>query len=254
MNGPPAPGICISVRETLDWADEAAVESGLLPGFRAKYDMWNRTFRMPYRLFRARAKEIAEATLKAVLGARVVPSAQLPEGALVVPVDDDDWFAPDLAARLREAWDPSARGYRWQSSILEARPPGNPLRWLRGLGRPVTPVPDASRFTCTSNNYAFVAGGDARDLVRSHAEASRRFDARPEEVRRLPLSLSLQNRNLASQTALAWGKPTIPRGQLLRRYRRYRALYGRVELPPALAWARPSVEAMAELMRDLEPR
>ena len=59
---------------------------------------------------------------------------------------------------------------------------------------------------------------------------------------------------LASQTALAWGKPTIPRGQLLRRYRRYRALYGRVELPPALAWARPSVEAMAELMRDLEPR
>ncbi len=187
-------------------------------------------------------------------GARLVAPAEAPTGALVVPVDDDDRLAPDLAARLAAAWDALARGYRWQSHILETRPMGNPVRWLLRRGRGVTPRADESRFTCTSNNYAFVAASDARELVPNHMEASRRFDARPGDVRRLPLALSLQNRNLASQTALAWGRPTIPRRTLLRRYRRYRGLYGRVELPPALSWARPSVDAMAALMRELKPR
>ena len=246
------PPICICVRETLDWGNEAAVQAGLIRDFLPKYEMWNRTFNVPYHRFRQRLKEIAEATLRGVEGARVVARAEVPPGALVVPVDDDDWFAPDLAARLAAAWDESLRGYRWLSHILEARPPG--LLGLLRRGRPVTPVADGSRFTCTSNNYAFVALGDARDLVRSHAEASRRFDASPEGVRRLPLSLSLQNRNLASQTALAWGKPTIPRSKLLRRYRRYRSLYDRVALPADLSWARRGVAAMADLMRELKPR
>ena len=246
------PEVCICVRETLDWGDEAAVRSGLHEEFRPKYEMWNRTFNIPYHRFRERLKQIAEGTLRGVLGARVVAPAAVPPGALVVPVDDDDWFAPDLAARLAAAFDGSARGYRWRSFILEAKPPGV-LGFLR-RGRPVTPVPDRSRFTCTSNNYAFVADGAAFDFLRSHAEASRRFDARPSDVRRLPLSLSLQNRNLASQTALAWGKPTIPLGKLLRRYGRYHGLYERVALPDDLSWARPSVAAMADLMQELKPR
>jgi hypothetical protein len=246
------PEICISVRKTLDWGDEAKVRAGLIPGFLPKYEMWNETFVLPYHVFRQRLKAIAEATLRGVAGARLVEPEALPTGALVVPVDDDDWFAPDLAARLGEAWDGSARGYRWSSFILEARPGG--LLGLLGLRGPSAPEPDRSRFTCTSNNYAFVAEADAADLVRSHAEASRRFDASPGELRRLPLSLSLQNRNLASQTALGWKKPTISRARLLRRYRRYRDFYGRVALPEELSWARAPVAAMAELMRALRPR
>lgn len=252
MTGPP--GIRIVVRATLDWGDEAAVRAGLRDDFRPKYEMWNRTFNVPYHRFRQRLKALAEGTLQGVSGAQVVVPDAIAAGALVVPVDDDDWFAPDLASRLAAAFDGSAFGYRWPSFILEARPMGNPLRWLLNRGHPVAPAADDSRFTCTSNNYAFVAGADARELARSHAEASRRFDARPGEVRRLPFALSLQNRNLASQTALAWGQPTIARSKLLRRYRRYRSLYDRVDLPPELSWARPCVDAMRDLMRELRPR
>lgn len=252
MSPTACPAICICVRRTLDWRDEAKVRSQLIGDFRPKYEMWNETFSIPYHRFRQRLKEIAEATLHGVEGARLVAPAEAPRGALVVPVDDDDWLAPDLAVRLREAWDGSARGYFWTSHILEARPPG--MRWLLDRMRPVTPVPDGSRFTCASNNYAFVAGSDAWELGQSHAQASRSFDAQPGAVRRLPLALSLQNRNLSSQTVLSWGRPTIPRRRLLRRFRRYRALYGRVALPGELSWARPSVDAMADLMAELKPR
>lgn len=249
---PACPEICLCVRRTLDWGDEAAVESRLDPDFRPKYEMWNATFNIPYRRFRVRLKEIAEATLLGVQGARLVTPATVPPGSLVVPVDDDDWLAPDLAARLREAWDGSTQGYSWRSHILEARPLRHPLRWILGLMRPV--VPKGSRFTCSSNNYAFVAGSDAEELLRSHVQASRRFDAHPDELRRLPLALSLQNRNLSSQTVLGWGKPSIPRRRLLRRFRRYRELYDRVALPGDLSWARPCVAAMAALMRELAVR
>jgi hypothetical protein len=251
---PACPEICICVRQTLDWGNEAVVQAQLIRDFRPKYALWNGTFNIPYHRFRERLKAIAEATLVRVEGARLVPPADVPAGALVVPVDDDDWLAPELAVRLREAWDGSARGFSWRSHILEARPPGNPVRWLLSRVRPVVPAPDGSRFTCASNNYAFVAAGDVQDLMRSHPQASRSFDADPAAVRRLPLALSLQNRNLSSQTVLGWGKPMIPRRSLLRRFRRYRSLYDRVALPGELAWARPCVAAMAELMRDLRPR
>jgi len=224
------------VRRTVDWRDEAAVEAQLTDEFRPKYEMWNATFDVPYHVFRQRLKEIAQLNLGRVEGAVV---GEAPAAALVVPVDDDDWFAPDVATRLQRACDPAMRGYCWTRFVLEARP-FNPLRRRT----------DHGGFSCGTNNYAVAP--EWRDLTAGHAKASRHFDAHGGEVKRLAGMLSLQNRNLSSQTVLGWKRPTISRARLLRRFRRYGKLYRRA-LPPELAWAQPYVERMAELMAELSP-
>jgi hypothetical protein len=240
------------VRATIDWRDEAAVDAQLFPEFRAKRALWDATFGLPYHLFRHRVKEIAQRNLAEVRGVTVSSPADLPDGALVVPVDDDDWFAPDLADHLARAYDPAARGYRWPLRVMQARLPGNPLsRLLHGRRDPLRA--EHTEWTCGTNNYAVLYEGAWKETLRSHGEASRRFDAEPGAVRRLDATLSLQNRNLSSQTLLGWRKPPIGRNKLLRRYRRHRRFYHRVALPPGLAWARPYVAAMAELMDELQP-
>jgi len=234
--------VCICLRPTLDWGDEAAVHAGLDPEFRPKMEAWDATFSLPYARFRQRLTEIARENWSRVRDARVVGLDDVPDGCLAVPVDDDDWFAPDLVARLRVALDGRPRGLLWTRWILEARPWG--LRRLRGRRA-------EERFTCGSNNYAVVTGGTWTIALPGHGKASRQFDAHPDRVRRIDARLSVQNRNLSSQTVLGWRTGIIPRSRLRRRYRRYRRLYDPTALPPDLAWAQPCVEAMAGLMADL---
>ena len=108
---PPVPDIYVCVRPTIDWQDEAAVEAQLFPEFRPKRAVWDATLSIPYHFFRHRLMEIAEQNLARIRDVTVAPIEQVPEGAIVVPVDDDDWFAPDLASHLAEAYDPAIRGY-----------------------------------------------------------------------------------------------------------------------------------------------
>jgi hypothetical protein len=94
---------------------------------------------------------------------------------------------------------------------------------------------------------------DRRLLLASHREASGWFDAHPGDVRRLDRPLSVMNRTLASQTHLAARDSRHARTHLLRRLRRYRTLYDRPP-PPELAWSRPYLALMSELMAELEVR
>jgi hypothetical protein len=248
-----APDVFVCVRPSIDWTDEAAVDAQLIPEFRPKRATWDALFTVPYHAFRARLTEIARENLARIRGATVAPAAAAPEGALVVPVDDDDWFAPDLAERLAAAYDPQRRGYHWRQRVLQARLPGNALsRLLRGRRDPLRD--DHERFVCGSNNYAVVYEGAWKGLLASHAQASRYFTAHPDRVRAIDTTASIQNRNLSSQTVMGWRKPAISRGRLLRRWRRHRRFYREVELPPDLLWARPHVDAMARLMDALQPR
>ena len=80
------------------------------------------------------------------------------------------------------------------------------------------------------------------------------FDAHPQKLRRLPETLSVQNRNLSSQTALAWGRPTITRAELVATYGRYRKVYAAAELPRDVRWAEPYVAMLAELMKEIRFR
>jgi hypothetical protein len=241
--------IYICVRATLDWQDEVAVARGLKPEFRPKLETWNETFTMPYHEVRHRLKRIAELNLSRVENAVCARLDEIPDGALVVPVDDDDWFAPDLARGLLAAYEPHILGYRWTDYTVEI---GRPLEarlnslwwWLRG-NRPLT---------CGSNNYGFIKTPQHLPLVTSHGTASRYFDANPARIRRLSGRWSVRNRNPTSQTEMGWRQPHVTRAELIETFHTYLRLYARVRLPRAFRWAQPYVTMMADLMREIEVR
>ena len=239
--------IHVCIRATLDWQDRAAVEAGLIPAFRPKYDAWNATFDMPYHRFRHRVCEIARLALSRVEGVVHSTPEAVPPGDLLVPVDDDDWLAPDLAAHLGRAYAPGACGYLWTRAVIE--PPQRvraPLRTLaRWLGR-------RDRIICKTNNYAVLS--ELWPLARNHVAASQHFLAHPADIRRIPATLAIQNRTLASQTALAWKRPSITPAEILAGFRRYRRLYRSWRLGPEGRWAEPYVRAMAALTEELHPR
>lgn len=238
-----APEIYLCVRRTLDWHDEAQVEANLIPHFRPKMAAWNATFDMPYHAFRHRLKQIAQSSLDRVEGTRRVAPAAVPDGAIAVPVDDDDWFAPDLAARIAAAWEPEAVGYLWRRATIEVPLPLRRRLWYR-LWSFKAP-------TCNTNDYAIKSFAGAEPILRSHVRAGRYFDEHRERIVRIRATLGVQNRNVSSQTAMGWRRPSITREELVRSCDRHRALYASLALPPDLAWARPYVTEMAELMARL---
>ena len=93
-----------------------------------------------------------------------------------------------------------------------------------------------------------------RPLLMRHRTASEYFDTHPSEVKRVPASLAIQNRNLGLQTALSWKRAASNRDELVTRWQKYRNLYASLRLPAESAWARPYVDMMDALMRDVRVR
>jgi hypothetical protein len=237
------------VRRTTDWTNETSVRAQLPKGFELLVDLWNDTFAMPYHHFRQRLKEIAQANLARVEGAVIAALDEIPPGALIAPIDDDDWFSPELARAVLADRDGRYRGYRWPSRFLEIPP--NFAQWRGAMRRrlfPSTPL----LWLCTTNNYVVENIPDDAPLLISHMKASNWFKQNDAAVRVLDVPLSVQNRNIASQTALLFRTPgsLMTRAKLLRRRHQYRALYAKAprRLP---AWCQPSIAAMAELMSAL---
>ena len=236
----------ICVRETLPWHDETAVAAALLPDVRPKVELWNATFHLPYAAFRLRLTRIARENLSRIENAKLTRLEETPPGALVVPVDDDDWLSPEIGARLLAERDRALQGFHWNRYILET--PRRPRRWPWARERRWA---DTSRHTCASNNYAIRNLPELSVAIGSHMRASEIFDANPGRVTRLDAWLSLQNRNLASQSTLGRATSELTRDALIEKFRRHRALYDRWRLPRELAWAQPCLIAMAELMHEL---
>jgi hypothetical protein len=237
----------LCVRRTLDWQDRAAVDAGLDEGFRPKVETWNETFNVPYHEFRQRLKVIAQLNLNRVENARCVSLQEVPPGGLVAPVDDDDWFSPELANRLPEELDPSLQGYYWTRHILE---PQHQLRRVRGWLRELV----TGEIIFATNNYAVRNVPDLVLFAAKHYAASRYFQANPQRRKYLRAALSVHNRSLASQTVLGWLRPAITRDELVERFDQYRTFYARTRLCRALRWAEPYVALMSELMDELKLR
>ena len=239
----------ICVRSTLPWHDEPAAMARLVPELRQKVELWNESFDLRYAAFRVRLAQIAQENWSRVANAQLSRRDEVPPGALLVPVDDDDWFAPDLAHHLLA--EPMARfqGLHWNRYILEL--PRRRRRWPFARQRRAA---DTSRHTCGSNNYAIRNLPELARAITNHVWASEHFDAHPLRFKRLDASLSVQNRNLASRSGLGGQQPTISREALIERFRRHRKLYDRLRLPPEVAWAQPYVAAMAELMHSIRMR
>lgn len=238
--------IHVCLRSTLDWQDEALVRARIIPGFRPKLDAWNATFDMPYHLFRQRLRDIAQLNLSRVEGAVCSELEDVAPGHVVVPIDDDDWLAPDLVSHLIDAYEPTVRGYLWSLHVIELpRRVRSSLRWLaRWLGRP-------DLHLCKTNNYAVSSEPALLPLALYHVKASHYFTGNPLAVKRIPGILAIQNRTLASQTVLGWDRPSISRDELVTLWRRYRGLYSSWRLRSELVWARPYVDMMAALMEDI---
>jgi hypothetical protein len=239
--------VAIWIRSTVDWADEQAFLAQAPPGLLPKVELWNATFTLPFHVFRGRAHRIAELNRSRVADAAVATWDAIPDGTLVLPVDDDDWFAPDAAQVAARERRPGTDGCYWPSRWVEVPiHAGHRFHLLRRRLLPFTPP----RYVLTTNNYAMVKSAGARPLLESHVKASR-WLAGGGRLARVERSLSIANRTLGSQTTLHLRRP-LGRDELLRKYRRYRRLY---HSPPRYApWAAPYVAAMAELMQELELR
>jgi len=251
--------INVVVRRTTDWGNEAVFRAQLPENMRAGVAVWNATFDMPYHLFRRELKRIAEINLSRVQNARCLPLEEVPPGALAVPVDDDDWFSPDLA-RVLEAGFPSERsGGYWPSRFLEVpisfahqvglMLPGSFVTQLFLIRRAIFPSA-RPKWLCMTNNYAVRMGPETAPLLLSHVLATQWFLAHPSAIQRIEQPLSLMNRSLASMTQL-WSRPS--RALLLRKFRRYQTLYAKP--PPAeVAWCEPYVAMMRHLTAELRVR
>jgi len=239
--------IYIWVRTDLDWADEAAFLAQCPRAFRPRLELWEATFRMPFHVFRGRVAAIARASRDAVAGATPAAWEEIPDGAVVLPVDDDDWFAPEVATTLEREWDGREGGCSWTATFVEV-----PLNRRHAVGwaarRRVPSIPLKHR--CTTNNYALVKRPGRRGKAASHVAATEWFERR--ELPRLPARLSAMNRTLASQTSLGHRGRAPSRAALVRRYERYRRLYREPLGTPA--WCAPHLARMAELMDELELR
>jgi hypothetical protein len=245
--------IYVWTRASLDWSDEEAFWAQVPPRFKPRAELWNATFNIPFHLFRHRVKQIAELNLSRVENVVHAPWEEIPEGARVVPVDDDDWFAPNLAQVLEREWD-SEPGISWTGtwigvpSVLEHR--------LHLMKRAVLPF-TRPYWTCESNNYGMVKRAEFKPLLVEHGFACEWFDGEGREsVKRFGERLNVTHRHLASQTSL---RPTPRRGELdrarlLRRLRKYKRLYRRRPWGHGLEWCRPYLAMMAELTEELEPR
>ena len=242
----------VVTRRTTDWDDEAAVRAQLPQNFEWLVDLWNATFTMPYFQFRAALKRITLDSHARIKGAVMANLEDVPEGGLIAPCDDDDWYAPHLAAVLRDTLEPGRIGCRWKSRWIEV-PPDFP-QWLGAWRRRILKTPQI--WSCTTNNYAFVKCAATEGLEKDHIRATRWFDSHPDQIKVLGDSLSVANRNLASQTSLRFaGSSAAPMTAARLRFRhwRYRTIYAR-RPSKGLEWAAPYIAAMANLMGELRFR
>jgi hypothetical protein len=236
--------IYVVVRRTTDWDDETTFRAQIPAGFAPAVELWDATFAMPYRLFRRELKRIAQLSVSRVAGVLCVARDEIPEAVVVVPTDDDDWLSPRLAEVLAARVDRRHVGYHWPSRFLEV-----PINVRHRLGRVRRAIFPRTRpqWLCTTNNYAVTMRPDVAALIDSHIEASRWFVAHPDAVQALGEHLSVMNRTLASRTSFRTARS---QRALLRKFRRYQRLY-RKPLAPELAWCKPYVAMMGDLMDQL---
>ncbi len=240
--------IYIWIRKTLDWQDEAAFRAQLPPHLIEPVDLWNDCFKLPFHLFRDRLRQIAALNHARVEGVICAHWDAIPEGALVVPVDDDDWFAPTLGTSLAGEVERGYAAFFWPSQFLQV-----PLDWRHEIGRIRRRIFPATRpvWLCTTNNYAMLKRPGVRPLLEQHVAASRWYLANMDtRIKNIQQPLSLMNRSLASTTAMDRKRGPLARQKMLLACHRYRRIYSR-PASAELAWSQPYREMMSGLMEEL---
>jgi hypothetical protein len=151
-------------------------------------DLWDTTFGVSYFETRQQMKELARSNLDSVRNAAIVKlDAFTADGATPICfVDDDDWFAPDLAEHLgcTLGYD----GFIWTHVAVGS--PEYPLsRWPAGK----------SDLLCFTNNYAVTSEYASRSGI-AHIAEHWQADAvfRSLRIRAIYLPLSVANKHPGS--------------------------------------------------------
>ena len=228
--------------------------------------LWDAAVAVDYRQFRFRVKEIAQQNLASVEHAQIISDADLRAmalagkvacDALVVFVDDDDWLAPHLFARLRQFTSVGAGvdGFRWGSVRLgrdftQGPLPGADANFALHPTLTLRPIDQKAIHT---NNYAVSGGALERlgiDAVCEHFHADG-LDAGRFALATVAQYLSCANKHPASTWAayLLYGSEEFRR-DLRADIRRWAEGVMTVALPVDLAWMAPPRDQLAALLAD----
>lgn len=244
--------IYICIRRTTEWENEKVFLSQLSDEFRPKVETWNETFNIPFHIFRHQIKQIAQQNLRKVADSVCTTIEDVPEGAMVVPIDDDDWLAPHIARVLEKERENGKTGYYWNKDYLDM-PATNFVKLARFI---LYDLPGRKRggWTCSTNSYAFINNPTLPPaLYSSHTKASEYFDQYSSKVKKISNHLSIMNRTMASQTSMHWGKACISRRRLTKNYYLYRDMYENTHTLHH-EWSQPYIMMMSDLMQELRPK
>ena len=165
--------------------------------------LWDATFDVDYRHFRHIMKDTALANFRQVRGAIFLEhldfrAVALKPDDLIVFVDDDDWLAPDLFIRLRDA-PVCGDGVKWGS--IRVGPVFSPSPETRPHGvlypRPIDQV-------LYTNNYAVTGCSLMRlgvEQLFEHRDAQKQFDVGAYGPNTIPQYLSAANKHPCSTMA-----------------------------------------------------
>jgi SAM-dependent methyltransferase len=220
--------VVLHVRTNIDWrtmTEEAflrqedvsnsarAMSAEQKERFLAAIRLWNRTFGMSYFAYRQRLKEIAELSwtrirnLDAIVRVpNLMPALDALERYIVLPVDDDDWFHPDVADVLRQHWRPNVDAFHWPDVLYR------PVPFQDRFDQPVHQERLGVRrwdSDFATNGYALTRAGLGkckaelrRRVLAFHWSAGKTFHSTGFERSFIDRPLSASNKSLASCTNL----------------------------------------------------
>lgn len=243
---------CIVRRQSPDWGalgDEYFQQArefeqlvSLPEGFmRQLVECWNRCFSVAYFDVRQQLKEIAERNL---LRVHDTVMCELDDfhpgdfaGRYLLFIDDDDWYAPDLVARLKVHDAAPTQAIVWQSVRLYGPAEIRPDRY------------------CFTNNYAITAeffAGEGKELaaVAQHFKAEEQVTRPGFPVTYCEEALSVANKHPCSPSIMLNLYGEINDDILRRHVDNYVAELRRLEPEPRLRWIEPSLAELADLFED----
>jgi hypothetical protein len=185
----------------------------------------------------------------------LVLGGQVPSDALIVFIDDDDWLAPQLFARLRELAPAAADvdGFKW-GSVLMGRSLHPSLDADASFALHPTLLLRPIQLRIATNNYA-VSGAALRrldiDTLFEHFHAQGEFESGRFAPDTVAQYLSCANKHPASSVSAfhLWGSEDFrrdPRADI----ERWAESVMSVRLPVDLAWMAAPRQQLAALLAD----
>jgi hypothetical protein len=172
--------IIISPRTTFEWLDP---QKKIWDRFLIYEEFWNsHKFNLTYREYRYNLQQIARDNLLDIKNGVV---GEPEEGELCIPVDDDDWFSPELIVELEKCIGENDYCY-WNSTEL-----------CRGQ---ITDGTNHWCLYCKTNNYCFRYNKSVNDVFKNHGVADKEFANRKQSPLYINQKLNMVNRNVGSAT------------------------------------------------------